>query len=112
MCKAMLVTLPCLMVLLEWWPLGRTSPRPRRSDLATLGFLGLALAFCVLTVGAQASFGAVQGFSTWPLALRFENALDAYVWYVWRSFWPTQLAFHYPLALHAPRIGSMLFDAA
>jgi tetratricopeptide (TPR) repeat protein len=112
MCKAMLVTLPCLLVLLEFWPLGRTSARPRRRDLATLAFLALSLCFCILTVLAQGSAGAVQGLSNFPLALRLETALDSYVWYVGRTLWPAQLAFHYPLALHEPRIGAMLLDAA
>ena len=112
MSKAMLVTLPCLLVLLEWFPLGRASLRPRRSDLATLGFLCVALAFCVLTVLAQASAGAVQDLGSFPLALRVENALDAYVWYLARSFWPSALAFHYPLALHEPHVARMLLDAS
>ncbi len=112
MSKAMLVTLPCLLVLLEVWPLGRSSARPRRRDLATLGFLLVALAFSVLTIRAQASFGAVQTFETWPLVLRIENALDGYVWYVVHTFWPTNLAFHYPMALHEPRYAAMLLDAA
>jgi tetratricopeptide (TPR) repeat protein len=112
MSKSMLVTLPCLLVLLEWWPLGRTSWRPRRSDLATLAFLALALGSAILTVRAQASFGAVQGFSTWPLALRIENSLEACVWYLAHTIWPAGLAFFYPWARHELQILPLLLAAA
>jgi tetratricopeptide (TPR) repeat protein len=111
MSKSMLVTLPCLLVLLEFWPLGRTSLRPRTSDLATLAFLALALGTCILTVLAQSAFGAVQGLSTLPLGLRIENALDSCVWYLTKSLWPASLAFYYPLAQHAGRVGPALLDA-
>jgi tetratricopeptide (TPR) repeat protein len=106
--KAMLVTLPCLFLLLEWWPLGRTSPRPRRSDLATLAFLGLSIGLCIVTVRAQYAARAVQTLGQLPLAFRVENALDACLWYLGKSFWPTSLAFHYPLPRHEPRIAQML----
>ncbi len=110
MSKPMLVTLPCLLVLLEWWPLGRTSARPRRSDFATLIFLALALGASILTVRAQHSARALQELSLLPLGLRVENALDSYLWYLWKSLWPSGLAFHYPLAPHEPRVGQMLLQ--
>ncbi len=106
--KAMLVTLPGLFLLLEWWPLGRTSLRPRRSDLALLAFLGLSIGLCIVTVRAQFAAGAVQTLSHLPLGFRVENALDSCLWYLGKSFWPADLAFHYPLAPHEPRIGQML----
>lgn len=111
MSKPMLVTLPGLCVLLECWPLGRTSWRPRQSDLALLGFLLMALVSSRVTLLAQSGSGAVQGFETWPLLLRVENALDACVWYLTHTFVPRGLAFQYPLAPHAPRWGTMLADA-
>ncbi|MBK7641688.1 MAG: tetratricopeptide repeat protein [Planctomycetes bacterium] len=108
MSKAMLVTLPGLLVLIEVWPLGRSSWRPRRRDLATLAFLALALGCALLTVHAQSSAGAVQQLATLPLALRVENALDSCLWYLGKTLWPSGLAFYYPLEPHAARMGEIL----
>ncbi len=110
--KPMLVTLPCLLVLLEWWPLGRTNARPRRSDLATLIFLALALGASILTVRAQSAGGAIQNSASWPLALRLENALAAYAWYLGHSLWPAGLACYYPLREDELRSLPLLLDAA
>ncbi len=110
--KPMLVTLPCLLVLLECWPLGRTSARPRRSDLATLIFLALALGASILTVRAQSAGGAIQNSASWPLALRLENALAAYAWYLGHSLWPAGLACYYPLREDELRSLPLFLDAA
>jgi tetratricopeptide (TPR) repeat protein len=112
MSKPMLVTLPCLIVLLEWWPLGRASARPRRSDLATLAFAALALAACVVTLIAQSAGGALRDLVNWPFGLRLENALDAYVWYLAANFWPSGLTFHYPLGAQELGGVQLVLDAA
>ena len=111
MSKAMLVTLPCLLVLLDFWPLGRAGARPRRSDLAKLPFVLLALGACYVTLRAQAEMGAVQGFGTMPLRLRVETALDSYVWYAAKTCWPSGLAFHYPIVPQGLRFAALLGDA-
>jgi len=109
MSKAMLVTLPFLLLLLEFWPLGRTSLRARRTDLATLVFLGLALATSTLALRAVSE---TVGRTELSLGLRLENALDSYTWYLTSTFWPTRLACLYPFEVHEPRIVPLLLDAA
>jgi tetratricopeptide (TPR) repeat protein len=110
MCKPMLVTLPLVLLLLDYWPLGRVMGggwRVTRSgvqvhQLSTLNHLlyeklplfGLAVASGVVTIFAQAR--AIQPFDKISLPLRLENALISYVVYMGQMFWPRNLAVLYP----------------
>ncbi len=109
--KAMLVTLPALLLVLEFGVLGRTSWRPRRSDLVVLGCAGLALGVALATLFAQAQAGALEGLATRPIPLRVANALAAYVWYLGHSLWPASLCVHYPLPQEL-ELGASLLDLA
>ena len=112
MSKPMLVTLPLVLLLLDYWPLGRvagdpgqgtgeidckySTPNPRLSTLVfeKLPLFGLAAASCVATVFAQTT--ALQPFENISLALRFGNASISCVAYLGQMFWPTGLAVLYP----------------
>jgi tetratricopeptide (TPR) repeat protein len=94
MAKPMLVTLPCVLLLLDFWPL-RRSPL-RWLILEKLPLCGLAAASCTVTVIAQSSGGAVSATEILPLGWRSANALTSYVGYLWKSIWPSGLAFYYP----------------
>ncbi|HEY6106487.1 MAG TPA: tetratricopeptide repeat protein, partial [Anaeromyxobacteraceae bacterium] len=100
--KPMVVTLPAVLLLLDVWPLGRADPaRPWRSWapgllLEKLPLLALSLASSAVTLAAQSSGGAVAAAARLPLAARIGNALIAWVWYLWKSIWPTSLAAFYP----------------
>jgi Flp pilus assembly protein TadD len=104
--KPMLVTLPCLLLLLDYWPLGRLrlkgAPAAGRSValgrlvVEKLPLFVLALASCAATLYAQHHGGAVRGLEQLPLSVRVTNALVAYVAYLGKTFWPTRLAFYYP----------------
>ncbi len=97
MSKPMLVTWPCAMLLLDYWPL-------RRFELATLWrlvlekvpFFALSAASCVVTFAVQKAWGAVVPLEHVPLGLRFLNALVCYFGYIWKLVWPTDLAVIYP----------------
>jgi tetratricopeptide (TPR) repeat protein len=107
--KPMYVTLPALMVLLDWWPLGRVK---RAGNWAILlpekvPFLVMALASCYVTVLAQHQAEAITAL---PLTVRLRNALDAYVIYIGKSFWPVDLCVLYPL--HDISITRTTLDAA
>jgi tetratricopeptide (TPR) repeat protein len=95
--KSMLVTLPCVMLLLDFWPLerGRALSLPIRL-LEKFPFFALALASCALTVAAQRAGGAVKNFDHFSLAMRLQNTSVAYATYVWKTLWPTDLAIWYP----------------
>jgi protein O-mannosyl-transferase len=125
MAKPMLVTLPCLLLLLDYWPLGRWQPwvmptpavrsgrrttAPPRPSIAfgrllveKLPLFGLAALSSAATLYAQSASGAVRSFDQVPLGLRAENTLLAYVHYLSKTFWPFDLAVYYPyLASSSP----------
>lgn len=104
MCKPMLVTMPFVLLLLDYWPLnrfalpGQTGQRPqspRRLVLEKLPLLGLGLASCVITLFAQKD--AMAPVTGLPLLLRLSNAAISYTDYLRQMFWPTDLAVLYPL---------------
>ncbi len=104
--KPMLVTLPFVLLLLDFWPLERVenyglrtfaAPGFRRIILEKWPWFGLTLASCVMTFYAQKASGVVMGTASFPALWRLVNALEAYVWYIQKLFWPADLAVFYPL---------------
>lgn len=96
--KPVAVTLPCVLLLLDLWPLGRlaTAADRRRALLEKLPLLLPVAAVAGLTLWVQVD--AMPSSAQLPLAMRVANTLDAYVVYVWKSLWPTGLAVFYPYA--------------
>jgi len=104
MSKPMVVTLPCVLLLLDYWPLQRLdSVHPfsattglSRLLLEKVPFFLLALIDSLITFSFQKSAGATQviGQSTWPG--RLANALTSYVRYLGDLLWPARLAIIYP----------------
>jgi protein O-mannosyl-transferase len=100
--KPMVVTLPIVLLLLDFWPLGRADPaRPWRSWLPRLlleklPLLALSLASSAVTLLAQSGGGAVSASARLPLGSRAGNALLATAWYLEKAFWPASLAAFYP----------------
>jgi Flp pilus assembly protein TadD len=95
---ALLVTLPCLLLVLDWWPLKRARALGDWGRLAAekLPLLALVAATCAVTFVAQADRGAVKDFEGFPLAARLGNAAVSYVVYLWKTVWPAGLAAFYP----------------
>jgi tetratricopeptide (TPR) repeat protein len=111
MCKPMLVTLPFVLLLLDYWPLRRSAERGVRSaesgqGQGKFGRLGWGqlllekLPFAVLSLTASAlamwAQQKVQAVGTEPLSLRLENAAVSYATYLGKFFWPVNLAVFYP----------------
>jgi Flp pilus assembly protein TadD len=108
--KPMLVTLPCVLLLLDYWPLrrfpGQADAPPAGSDPATaapgwlivekLPLLALAAASCGMTIYAQHKGGAMASLEHFPLSIRGANAVLAYAGYVLKLLWPVHLAPFYP----------------
>jgi tetratricopeptide (TPR) repeat protein len=105
--KPMLVTLPCVFLLLDFWPLARFDRRKDeppgaaeafnfKAGARLIGekwpFFGLAAISCVITFVAQKTGGAVVPLTHVPLVYRIENAPIAAVKYVLKLFWPTNLS--------------------
>jgi len=98
--KPMLVSLPFVMLLLDFWPLGRFSSAgraPSRLLLEKLPLFVLAAASGVVTVLAQPGAGAVGSIESLPLSLRAGNALTAYAGYLGKTIWPAGLSVIYIL---------------
>ena len=100
MSKPMFVTLPFVLVLLDFWPLGRFRGPGfgawRKLVLEKIPFFVLVIASCVVTFLAQKHGGAVIPLEKIPLGLRVENMLVAYALYLQKIFWPARLAVFYP----------------
>ena len=120
MSKPMLVTLPFVLLLLDFWPLGRVSLGAESSDRSgsapsreqwsvrlqlaweKLPFLALAVASSIVTFVVQQRGGAVAQLDALPLNLRVANALLSYVAYIGKMLWPTRLAVFYPYSRSLP----------
>ncbi len=100
--KPMLIILPFLLLLLDWWPLGRfgrngVTPEATRSLLLEKAPLFvLALLSGIVTVAAQSRVGAIASLRVFPLPERIGNALLSYATYLGDLFLPRGLAAFYP----------------
>lgn len=93
MAKPMLVTLPFVLLLLDYWPLRRLGMNTVREKIPM--FL-MATGSGVITYIAQASGGAMKSLARYPLDVRLSNAVLSYARYLSKMFWPTDLAVLYP----------------
>ena len=126
----LVVTLPCVLLLLDYWPLGRmqkaegrrqnnaaasdTPHAPRNTDhvsrftfhvsllLEKLPFFFLAAVASAMTFLAQKQGGTLGMNESLPLGARVGNALISYSRYLGKLFWPTDLAVYYPHPGHWP----------
>jgi protein O-mannosyl-transferase len=94
--KAMSVTLPVILLLLDFWPLRRLQSRPaiKRAFVEKIPFAVFALAICVVTMAAQRSGGAIK--ADVPLWVRFANAAVSIARYLGKLFWPHNMIVFYP----------------
>ena len=103
MAKPMLVTLPFVLLLLDWWPLERWRPvRLGRLIIEKIPLLALTLASCIVTYIMQQRGGSVEASGMIPLSARLGNAAVSYMRYLGKTFWPTDLAVLYPHPGHWP----------
>ena len=104
MCKPMLVTLPFVLWLLDYWPLGRWRPmaqgghaaRSRLLVLEKVPFLLFSALACGVTFLAQQQGDAVQSVARYSLSGRVENMFVAYCRYLGKAVWPENLTPVYP----------------
>jgi protein O-mannosyl-transferase len=94
MSKSMIVTLPLVLLLLDFWPLRRPWRNALLWEKAPL--LALAGTVSVLTLVSQQQGHAVRSLTSLPVSLRLANAAWTYVAYMGRMFWPAKLAVYYP----------------
>ena len=119
MTKAMLVTLPCVLLLMDYWPLGRLGRgwqefRVRLPGLLVekLPFLvPVALVSAVTIYGVQTDSHGLMGLDQSPLVMRVNNTIVAYGLYLKKMVWPTDLAIFYPYPFGSLSASSVILAA-
>ncbi|HET6328318.1 MAG TPA: tetratricopeptide repeat protein [Planctomycetaceae bacterium] len=129
--KQTYVTLPCVFLLLDYWPLGRfgtsgawpTDDVPQDAPIAErrtsfgrlvvekIPFLLLSAAFSAIAVWAQ-SGGGIRSLEAVPFRARVLNAIAAYGWYAWKALVPLDLAIFYPHPVESLRPLDVMVQAA
>ena len=110
MSKSMLVTLPFVLLLLDFWPLRRLSLPPSHQSttpplsllLEKLPFFALSGAAVWVTMAGHHRFDLVATSPPVPLAARLANGLVSYCRYIGGTVWPSDLAVLYPFQEHWP----------
>jgi Flp pilus assembly protein TadD len=120
MAKPMPVSLPVLLLFLDYWPLGRAfslsagggRPQLRRVLREKAPFAVFAFAACVLAIVSQGSAGAFTSLEKLPAGVRIAQALQGYLWYLGKTLWPSGLAVLYPHSGTGPPLGATVAAAA
>lgn len=103
MAKPMLVTLPFVLPIIDYWPLQRFGAKKgvpwSKLALEKIPLLLISLASGLVTIVAQ-SKRAMGSFESYPLALRLSNAVLSYAVYIAKAVWPSKLACFYPYEWH------------
>ena len=96
--KPMLVTLPFVLLLLDYWPLDRLNPkRPKVSLLIEkVPLFVMVLASCIVTFIVQSKSGAMLSGKSYSLLIRLANAFISYLQYITKMIWPVRLTMFYP----------------
>jgi protein O-mannosyl-transferase len=119
MAKPMLVTLPFVLLLLDFWPLkryplqdhgnmdGSLDPDQRRVRLVRLcvekaPLMMLSLCSAFVTFRAAQIGGSLKATSLFPFINRVENAIISYVLYLYKLAWPSDLSIFYPYPVVRP----------
>ena len=104
--KPMLVTLPCVMLLLDFWPLQRFQVSGFRFQvfLEKIPFFALTVVSCLVTFLAQRQGEAVSSLAGVSLHYRLENAPVAVVHYLQNFFLPVNLCAIYPMPEKIPAL--------
>lgn len=99
--KAMLVTVPMLLLLLDYWPLRRQKSFTSLV-IEKVPLLAIVAASSVVTFLVQKQGGAVKSLESFPLSLRMQNAAVSYVDYLRTTVWPVNLGVFYPFPPEVP----------
>jgi len=128
MAKQMLVTLPFVLLLLDYWPLRRIAGKgseiqdKEKSGAANVGQLSpigrlimekiplftLSAIAAIIVYVVQQRSGVLYSLSPFPFQIRLENTLVSYVGYIGKMFWPANLAVFYPHPLQSLALWKVL----
>ncbi len=94
--KATLVVFPFVLLLLDYWPLGRLQTRLRRAIVEKIPMVALTLAVSAVTYFVQRAVGNMRiGYEVGPIG-RVVNVVESYWLYLRDALWPSRLAAMYP----------------
>jgi Flp pilus assembly protein TadD len=105
MAKSMLVTLPFVLLLLDYWPLDRLSPKRQKAGskyslayllIEKIPLFVMTLAACIVTFIRQKKGGTMYTTEELGLPIRLANASISYLQYITKMIWPARLAMFYP----------------
>jgi tetratricopeptide (TPR) repeat protein len=101
MTKPIVVTIPFVLLLLDYWPLGRLNSKSSvlRSIIEKIPLLGLSALLGIVTFKAQQIGSSVIPFEDIPLGYRIENMFVSYMKYIGKMIWPAGLTVFYPHAI-------------
>ena len=111
MAKPVLVTLPFVLLLMDYWPLGRlTGVKPHCGSRVPVAHLvvekiplfALSLLSIGLSMTSLQGHGSIMPYGAVPIGLRIGNALVSYVGYIGKFFWPSNLSVFYPFPQDIP----------
>ena len=101
--KPMVITLPFVLLLLDYWPLARVQESNDRNKsmwfhlvIEKILLFLMSAASAVITMHAQQAGGAVRSTTQFSFSVRIANAIYAYAMYLWNMLWPARLAPLYP----------------
>jgi tetratricopeptide (TPR) repeat protein len=92
--KPTVVTLPFVLLLLDYWPLGRV--KWGRSIIEKIPLLVMSAILSAITFVASQRGGAVASLERIPLDFRIANMFISYMRYIGKAIWPSRLAVFYP----------------
>jgi protein O-mannosyl-transferase len=100
--KPMAVSLPLVLLILDWYPLERISAKQtmRSVFLEKLPFIGLSLVSSIITFLAQKGGGAFSPLESIPLPVRLMVAIKSLALYLWKIIVPADLVPFYPYPKH------------
>lgn len=104
MSKPMVVTLPFVFLLLDYWPLERFGLKNKQPEGKSFSYLliekiplfVMTFASCVITFIHQKEVGAMNVGQRWGIFVRIANVPVSYLHYIIKTIWPSGLAFFYP----------------
>lgn len=123
MSKPMIVTLPILMLLIDYWPLGRYElDELKLPDSANITrvialirekvpFFIFSILSGIITLYAQNKGGAIQRINNLSFVQRVQNAIDSYLKYIFKTLYPNDLAIFYQLPSSIPQWRTIIYLA-
>ncbi len=105
MAKSMLVTLPFVLLLLDYWPLDRLGPKCKKAGtkhslayllIEKIPLFAMTFAACIVTFICQKKGGAMYEGENYGLLICLANASTSYLRYITKMIWPARLAMFYP----------------